>query len=54
MLKPGISPREVADRSVSRTVSSTGMVLSDQLFEWLYDIEFPGHVRLGNMYGGTL
>ncbi|KAF5006899.1 hypothetical protein FDECE_6742 [Fusarium decemcellulare] len=53
MLKMNISPREVADLSKLRTVSSTGMVLSDQLFEWFYDAEFPSHVRLGNMSGGT-
>ncbi|TVY65231.1 Acetoacetyl-CoA synthetase [Fusarium oxysporum f. sp. cubense] len=53
MLKLGISPREIADLSNMKTVASTGMVLSDQLFEWFYDIGFPNHVKLANMSGGT-
>ncbi|KAF4450489.1 acetoacetate-CoA ligase [Fusarium austroafricanum] len=53
MLKLGISPQKVADLSSLKVVSSTGMVLSDQLFEWFYDVGFPKHVRLANMSGGT-
>ncbi|KAK4178734.1 putative acetoacetyl-coenzyme A synthetase [Triangularia setosa] len=51
--KAGISPREMADLSSLETVSCTGMVLSDQLFEWFYDVGFPKHVQLGNISGGT-
>ncbi|EXK29515.1 acetoacetate-CoA ligase [Fusarium oxysporum f. sp. melonis 26406] len=53
MRKLGISPREIADLCKVKTVTSTGMVLSDQLFEWFYDTGFPSHVRLANMSGGT-
>ncbi|KAH9998567.1 acetoacetyl-coenzyme A synthetase [Xylariaceae sp. FL0662B] len=51
--KAGISPREVADLSNLRLVTSTGMVLADQLFEWFYDKGFPSHVHLSNISGGT-
>jgi acetoacetyl-CoA synthetase len=53
MVKHGIKPREIADLSTLRIVSSTGMVLSDQLFEWFYDVGFPKHVQLANISGGT-
>ena len=51
--KNGIVPREMADLSSLRTVTSTGMVLSDQLFEWFYDVGFPKNVHLANISGGT-
>lgn len=51
--KAKISPREVADLSRLEVVTSTGMVLSDQLFEWFYDKGFPAHVQLANISGGT-
>ncbi|KAI0389900.1 acetoacetate-CoA ligase [Xylariaceae sp. FL0594] len=51
--KAGISPREITDLSSLRTVTSTGMVLSDQLFEWFYDKGFPSRVHLANISGGT-
>lgn len=51
--KNSISPREVADLSSLQAVTSTGMVLSDQLFEWFYDKGFPKHVHLANISGGT-
>lgn len=53
MQKNNISPREVADLSALKLVTSTGMVLSDQLFEWFYDVGFPAQVQLGNISGGT-
>jgi acetoacetyl-CoA synthetase len=53
LAKNGIKPREVADLSSLRIVTSTGMVLSDQLFEWFYDHGFPPHVHLANVSGGT-
>lgn len=49
----GISPREIADLSSLRIVTTTGMVLSDQQFEWFYDAGFPKHVHLANISGGT-
>ncbi|CAJ2508203.1 Uu.00g093890.m01.CDS01 [Anthostomella pinea] len=51
--KTGISPREITDLSSLRLVTSTGMVLSDQLFEWVYDKGFPANVHLANVSGGT-
>lgn len=51
--KNKISPREVTDLSSLQIVTSTGMVLSDQLFEWFYDAGFPKHVHLANLSGGT-
>jgi acetoacetyl-CoA synthetase len=53
IVKNGISPREMADLSSLRIVTSTGMVLSDQLFEWFYDKGFPPSVHLANISGGT-
>lgn len=48
-----ISPREVTDLSHLKLVTSTGMVLSDALFEWFYDVAFPKRVQLDNISGGT-
>ena len=53
LAKAGLNPRELTDLSALRTVSSTGMVLSEQLFEWFYDKGFPAHVQLANISGGT-
>jgi acetoacetyl-CoA synthetase len=53
MQKNGIKPREITDLSNLKSVSSTGMVLSDQGFEWFYDLGFPKHVHLSNISGGT-
>lgn len=49
----GVVPQEVTDLSNLKSVTSTGMVLSDQLFEWFYDVGFPKHVQLANISGGT-
>ncbi|KAL7625105.1 hypothetical protein AAE478_004319 [Parahypoxylon ruwenzoriense] len=51
--RAGISPRDIADLSNLRLVTSTGMVLSDKQFEWFYDEGFPSHVHLSNISGGT-
>jgi acetoacetyl-CoA synthetase len=51
--KNKIVPKEVTDLSHLKTVTSTGMVLSDQLFEWFYDVGFPKDVHLANISGGT-
>lgn len=51
--KNGLSPREMVDLSALKVVTSTGMVLSEQLFEWFYDKAFPKKVLLGNISGGT-
>ncbi|KAM7221119.1 putative acetoacetyl-coenzyme A synthetase [Rhypophila decipiens] len=53
LAKNNLSPREMADLSSLKVVTSTGMVLSDQLFEWFYDQGFPTSVQLGNISGGT-
>ncbi|KAI2633843.1 acetoacetate-CoA ligase [Xylaria nigripes] len=53
LAKAGISPREITDLSSLRVVTSTGMVLSNQLFEWFYDKGFPSIVHLFNISGGT-
>lgn len=51
--KNGISPRKIADLSNLRGVTSTGMVLSESLFEWFYDEGFPSHTQIANISGGT-
>jgi acetoacetyl-CoA synthetase len=51
--KNGIKPKDVTDLSNLKIVTSTGMVLSDQLFEWFYDVGFPTFVHLANISGGT-
>lgn len=51
--KNGMAPREMVDLSRLRVVTCTGMVLSEQLFEWFYDMGFPRAVQLGNISGGT-
>ncbi|KAF2734623.1 acetoacetate-CoA ligase [Polyplosphaeria fusca] len=51
--KNDISPRNVTDLSRLRSVVTTGMVLSDALFEWFYDTGFPAAVHLRNISGGT-
>ncbi|KAF1994134.1 acetyl-CoA synthetase-like protein [Amniculicola lignicola CBS 123094] len=51
--KKAISPRDIADHSSLRAVITTGMVLSNELFEWFYDTAFPPHVQLCNIAGGT-
>ncbi|RAL08820.1 acetoacetyl-CoA synthase [Aspergillus homomorphus CBS 101889] len=48
-----IQPRQIADLSSLKIVTSTGMVLPENLFEWFYDAGFPPHVRLNNISGGT-
>lgn len=53
LMKNGVVPREEFGLSSLKYVTSTGMVLSDQLFEWFYDVAFPKTVHLGNMSGGT-
>ena len=53
LARNGVKPREVTDLSKLKIVSSTGMVLSDQLFEWFYDVGFPKHMHLANISGGT-
>lgn len=53
MQKNDIAPKHVADLNHLQVVTSTGMVLSDQLFEWFYDQGFPQHVQLDNISGGT-
>lgn len=49
----GIVPKKVTDLSNLKVVTSTGMVLSDQLFEWFYDEGFPPSAMLDNISGGT-
>ena len=51
--KNGVVPKKVTDLSSLKLVTSTGMVLSDQLFEWFYDVGFPEHIHLANISGGT-
>jgi acetoacetyl-CoA synthetase len=48
-----IVPKDVCDLSALKAVSSTGMVLSEQQFEWFYDVAFPPSVHLANISGGT-
>ncbi|KAJ4248342.1 hypothetical protein NW764_016513 [Fusarium oxysporum] len=51
--KEKIVPREMSDLSRLVAVTSTGMALSDALYEWFYDVAFPPNVLLGNISGGT-
>lgn len=51
--KLDIVPRQQFDLSALRSVCTTGMVLSDALFEWFYDTAFPPAVHLRNISGGT-
>ncbi|KAF5532712.1 acetoacetate ligase [Fusarium phyllophilum] len=51
--KHNIIPRQEFDLSSLEEVNTTGMVLSDQLFEWFYRTAFPSKVHLANMAGGT-
>ncbi|KAK6373856.1 hypothetical protein LTS17_007825 [Exophiala oligosperma] len=48
-----IKPREENDFSNLKVMTSTGMVLSNALFEWVYDVGFPRHIQLDNISGGT-
>ena len=48
-----IVPKRITDLSHLECVTSTGMVLSDALFEWFYDVGFPPSVALDNISGGT-
>ena len=43
--KASISPRDILDLSSLRSVTSTGMVLTDAQFEWFYDAAFPQTVH---------
>lgn len=49
----GVIPKKVTDLSALKVITSTGMVLSDALFEWVYDKGFPPSVQLDNISGGT-
>ncbi|KAK5056789.1 hypothetical protein LTR84_012321 [Exophiala bonariae] len=49
----GVIPKKVADLSHLKVVTSTGMVLSDKLFEWVYDEAFSPSIQLDNISGGT-
>ncbi|KAB8238461.1 acetoacetyl-CoA synthase [Aspergillus alliaceus] len=51
--KNNVRPRDIADLSNLVIVTSTGMVLSEFLFEWFYDEGFPAHTQLANISGGT-
>ncbi|EAL85245.1 hypothetical protein KXW98_005261 [Aspergillus fumigatus] len=51
--KNNIRPKDIADLRALRIVTSTGMVLSESLFEWFYDEGFPSQTQLANISGGT-
>ena len=53
MQKRGIVPQDVVDLSSLRVLASTGMVLSEPLFKWIYENGFPATVHLENISGGT-
>ena len=53
LAKNDVKPKDVTDLSALKIVTSTGMVLSDQQFEWFYDTGFPKDVHLANISGGT-
>ena len=51
--KNKIIPREITNLDALEVVTTTGMVLSEALFEWFYDVAFPSKVHLDNISGGT-
>ena len=53
MVRHNIEPREIADLSALRSVTCTGMVLSQELQHWFYDKAFAPQVQLANISGGT-
>ncbi|RFU79248.1 acetoacetyl- synthase [Trichoderma arundinaceum] len=53
LMKMGIAPRDEFDLSSLKSVTTTGMVCPDQIFEWFYDKAFPAKVQLANITGGT-
>ncbi|KAL2844093.1 hypothetical protein BJY01DRAFT_235436 [Aspergillus pseudoustus] len=48
-----VVPKLVADLRCLEVLTSTGMLLSEQLFQWFYDEAFPKRVQLDNISGGT-
>ena len=48
-----VSPKQVTNLDHLQMVTSTGMVLSEALFEWFYDAGFPPSTQLCNISGGT-
>ncbi|KAH6611565.1 acetoacetyl- synthase [Trichoderma cornu-damae] len=53
LMKRGIAPRREFDLASLKSVTTTGMVCPDQIFEWFYDAAFPAKVQLANITGGT-
>jgi acetoacetyl-CoA synthetase len=53
LMTNGIVPKQVTDLGSLEMVTSTGMVLSDALFQWVYDVGFPAYIQLDNISGGT-
>ncbi|KAJ5628089.1 acetoacetyl-CoA synthase, partial [Penicillium lividum] len=53
MRKHQIVPRKLASLESLVSVISTGMVLSESLFDWFYDEAFLPHTLLANISGGT-
>ncbi|KAL7940014.1 hypothetical protein V8C42DRAFT_357709 [Trichoderma barbatum] len=53
LMKSGIAPRDEFNLSNLNSVTTTGMVCPDQIFEWFYDTAFPATVQLANISGGT-
>ncbi|KAL7791397.1 hypothetical protein V8C37DRAFT_156085 [Trichoderma ceciliae] len=53
LMNRGIVPRDEFDLTSLKSVTTTGMVCPDQIFEWFYDRAFPAKVQLANITGGT-
>lgn len=54
LLNNNISPKSLFDFSNLRCVVSTGMILSETLFDWFYSDKGFGHnIHLANITGGT-
>jgi acetoacetyl-CoA synthetase len=51
--KSNIVPKDILDLSALKSVTTTGMVLSDAQFEWFYGTAFPSSIHLRNISGGT-
>lgn len=48
-----VLPGQQFDLSKLRVVTSTGAVLSPEIYDWFYQVAFPRDAQLVSMSGGT-
>lgn len=51
--KRGINPRTIVDLASLRVITSTGSVLPEAIFRWIYNQGFPPGIHVANVSGGT-